>query len=294
MNEGIGWNEIPEGGSERDAEVRALIPAYALGATDRAEAAAVEALMARVPDAAAELASYGPLQSALLFGAPRVAPPPALEARLRSAIEPPAQRAEAATTARRGQAAPQPGGRRWFGPATRPAWALAGMALALLVATNLWWGAQTGALRLAQAEAEVSRAAAATAHATAEAEIAEYSRMLAALAAGQAKTAMLPAAAAPATADTHAMVIWKPGGKSAMVMAEQFPPLKPGRVYQIWLLHGEDRMSGGMFDVDETGAGMVMVESPMPLDALDGMGITMEPAGGSAAPTGTPIVRGTI
>ena len=88
------------------------------------------------------------------------------------------------------------------------------------------------------------------------------------------------------------MVIWMPGDSSAMVMAEEFPPLQPGAVYQVWLLHGDDRMSAGLFSVDESGSAMMMVESPMPLDTLDGVGITMEPAGGSPTPTGDLLVRG--
>ena len=306
MSEGPGWNDSLQDDeatnrTARDAALRALIPAHALGATDSDEAAAIEELIGRDPAAAAEFAAYRPLRNALLYGAQPVLPPPALEARLRAATQPPlapvvfaqTQRAPAAASAARRPVAPQ-GWRRWFAPATRPAWALAGAALALLVVTNLWWGLQARQLRVAQIEAERMQASAAAARAAAEAEIAEYDSMIAALAMGQAETAMLPAGGAAPSADTHAMVIWKPGESSGMVMAEGFPPLKPGEVYQVWLLHGEDRMSGGMFYVDDKGSGMVMFESPMPLESLDGVGITMEPAGGSAAPTSDPVVRGTI
>ncbi len=314
MNEGFGWENRPqEDDAERTAALWALIPAYALGATDRDESAAVAALVARDGAAAAELARYAPMRGGLLYSVPPVAPPPALEARLRAVTQPtftpaplapPAPMAARVPTAAAGvqrarpvapPAPPAPKGwRRWFAPPTRPAWALAGMALALLVVTNIWWGAQAQQLRVAQSEAELTQQAAITAQATAEAKIAEYDHMLAALATGQAATAMLPAADAAPTADTHAMVIWMPGESSGMVMAEQFPQLKPGEVYQVWLLYGEDRMSGGMFYVDANGSAMVMVESPMPLDSIDGVGITMEPAGGSAAPTGEQVVRGTI
>ena len=47
VSEGIGRNEVGDGGGDHDAEVWALIPAHALGATDRTDAAAVEALVAR-------------------------------------------------------------------------------------------------------------------------------------------------------------------------------------------------------------------------------------------------------
>jgi hypothetical protein len=304
VNEGLEWDNSNL--EDDDAAVRALIPAYALGATDGNESAAVAALVARDPVAAAELAAYRPLRTALLYSAQPVAPPPALEARLRAATQPalaPAPRrvyAPPQVTARETpQSRPRSAGRRrWFAPSTRPAWALAGAAIALLIVTNLWWGIQAQQLRVAQANAQSAQATATIAQATAEAKIAEYDHMIAALATGQAATAMLPAANAPAdsapTTGAHAMIIWMPGESSAMVMAEEFPPLKPGDVYQVWLLYGDDLMSGGMFYVDDKGSAMFMVESPMPLDSLDGVGITMEPAGGSATPTGVQVVRGTI
>ncbi len=273
-----------------DDELRALIPAHALGATDSADAAAIEELVKRDPAAAAELAHYRTLRQALLFGARPVAPPPALGERLRAATQPVPRQSQQPTS----MPAPERGWRRWFAPVTRPAWTFAGVALALLIISSLWWGAQAGQLRTAQSEAQVAQAEAASAQATAEATITEYNHLLGALATGQAETAMLPATDPAATDDTHAMVIWMPGATSGMVMAEKLPPLTPGNVYQVWLVHGEDRMSGGMFQVDETGSAMLMVESPMPLDSLDGVGITQEPSGGSASPTGVPVVRGTI
>jgi anti-sigma-K factor RskA len=68
------------------------------------------------------------------------------------------------------------------------------------------------------------------------------------------------------------------------------PPLPPDQVYQCWFVSGDKRMSGGMFKLEEDGRGMLVVKSPMALDSVDLMRVTIEPSGGSGEPRGSPYL----
>jgi anti-sigma-K factor RskA len=98
----------------------------------------------------------------------------------------------------------------------------------------------------------------------------------------------------PATQETspaNAAVLWDPDVNVAMLYAKAFPPLAPNQVYQLWLTTNGQRTSGGLFTVDQSGTGVLIFPIAGPLDSLDSMGITPEPAGGSPGPTSPPVVR---
>jgi anti-sigma-K factor RskA len=71
--------------------------------------------------------------------------------------------------------------------------------------------------------------------------------------------------------------------------AAQLPKLPAGRVYQLWTITGTTATSAGLLTPDASGA--VRLELPVPANAAkpDAFGLTIEPAGGSPAPT-LPIV----
>jgi len=74
-----------------------------------------------------------------------------------------------------------------------------------------------------------------------------------------------------------------------MFSAAQLPALPAGRVYQLWTITGTTATSAGLLTPDASGA--VRVELPVPANAAkpDAFGLTIEPVGGSPAPT-LPIV----
>jgi anti-sigma-K factor RskA len=76
------------------------------------------------------------------------------------------------------------------------------------------------------------------------------------------------------------------------LVIENAPPLKPGYQYQLWLVRDGKRTSGGVFSVSEDGYGTVQVISSQPLESYPSFGITIEPAGGSPAPTGKKVLGG--
>jgi anti-sigma-K factor RskA len=77
------------------------------------------------------------------------------------------------------------------------------------------------------------------------------------------------------------------------VFAWHLPPAPAGKTYQVWLIDPqEDRTSGG-FLIPENNQPFVMavLKSPQPLMSFVGLGVTLEPAGGSPKPTGPRILR---
>lgn len=83
--------------------------------------------------------------------------------------------------------------------------------------------------------------------------------------------------------------IWvSPTGKAPYLAAPQLPPLQPDRTYELWFLQGNKPVPAGTF----------LSGSVLPLPALPAgttaMAITVEPHGGSPAPTSSPILVGTV
>jgi anti-sigma-K factor RskA len=70
--------------------------------------------------------------------------------------------------------------------------------------------------------------------------------------------------------------------------------LEAGQQYQLWLIRDGVRTSGGVFSVDVSGSGTVLVAAPLPLTTYPAFGITIEPTGGSPGPTGSRVLGGTL
>jgi len=71
--------------------------------------------------------------------------------------------------------------------------------------------------------------------------------------------------------------------------ATQLPALPAGRVYQLWTITGTTATSAGLLTPDASGAVRLELQVPANATKPDAFGLTIEPAGGSAAPT-LPIV----
>jgi anti-sigma-K factor RskA len=81
-------------------------------------------------------------------------------------------------------------------------------------------------------------------------------------------------------------------GKAGTLAVKEAPVLESGFQYQVWLIQQGQGVSGGMFNVNENGYGTLEIKSSLPLEDFDGLDITKEPKGGSAAPTGGKILAG--
>ncbi len=77
------------------------------------------------------------------------------------------------------------------------------------------------------------------------------------------------------------------------VFAWHLPPTPAGKTYQMWLIDAKgDRTSGGLLtpDADQPFV-MAMITSSVPLKNFTGLGVTLEPSGGSLQPTGPKVLR---
>ena len=64
------------------------------------------------------------------------------------------------------------------------------------------------------------------------------------------------------------------------------------RVYQLWLMGGSAPISVGTFTVDANGHGELEINGLAWADTYSAVGITVEPLGGSATPTGAIVAQG--
>ena len=94
----------------------------------------------------------------------------------------------------------------------------------------------------------------------------------------------------PGTAEaTHARYRGRPGAGIAVVTFSEFPPAPAGQIYQAWARHGASWTSLGTV-LPDTGGARLTAESPALAALPDALEITLEPRGGSAAPTGPVVV----
>ena len=76
--------------------------------------------------------------------------------------------------------------------------------------------------------------------------------------------------------------------QQGVLVAKDIPPIREGQVLQIWVIEGDKPKPGGLFQPDEEDpVAASMTRSP---GAGDVVAITVEPAGGSSAPTSDPIL----
>jgi anti-sigma-K factor RskA len=80
-----------------------------------------------------------------------------------------------------------------------------------------------------------------------------------------------------------------PQGEALLVA--RLPPLQPGRVYQLWLIQGQNQpVSGGVFTVDQQGQGLMSVPPTQQVSAADTFAVTDEPGPLGSPKATTPIL----
>ena len=261
------------------AQVLALISASALGATDPEETRLVQGGLARCPDAAVALADYTEMAEQMLFSAPQVVAPDRLAQRLQAALS--LQSAPVSASASR-RFVQEERKRLWLGRLWRfPSlgFAAADLALLLLVTSNLYWANRYNDL--------------ATQQSLLQRQLQEQTTLVTFLRAGHLERLEL-ATATGGLPESRAILMYQPTSQQALLYAEGFPPLSADQVYQLWLVQGETSISGGLFQVDSAGYGLLLIDAPQGLGNYERMGVTPEPAGGSPGPTAPAVVRGSF
>jgi anti-sigma-K factor RskA len=89
----------------------------------------------------------------------------------------------------------------------------------------------------------------------------------------------------------YGTLVYDPGGQLAVLNVWGLKPLSEGEAYQVWLIEPDQtRISGGVFSTpDQKGFTSFEIEAPTPIDSFIGIGVTIEPQGGSPGPTGPRI-----
>ena len=227
------------------------LSAYALGALDADEAAALRTHLQTCDSCRAELADYQRVSAGLLAALPPQAPGPALKRTLKKRL--------AAGTR----------------PQFKWSWSQAAVsgAFVLLIVLNVVSISQVYSLKELQAEQSRERYAEQTAIA------------MLAYPGTQSISFNQDGVAGSLLVDKNRNLL--------AVFAWHLPPAPAGKTYQMWLIDPKgDRTSGG-FLTPETGQpfSMAVIASPQSLSDFVGLGITLEPSGGSPRPTGPKVLR---
>ncbi len=240
---------------DKHSPFRENFPAYALGALDTEDAAALESHLQTCESCRTELAEYRRISDSLLTAMPARQPSPALRKRLQSHL-PSAQK-----TSR-----------------PRFAWSFSqlalGVALMLLLSISLFSFAQMRQIQNQQAS------------------------LLRQLKTNQFALSML------AYPGTQSFPIAGGGSLSGSVLIDReqntvalvmwhLPTLPQDQTYQIWLIEPNGhRISAGLFrSQEDTSYTTQPVFSKQALSDFAGIGVTVEPAGGSEQPTGPRVFK---
>jgi len=236
-----------------EAQFEDLLPLYVLDALEPDELAAMEAYFAEHPEAQAEVADARQVAALLAWTPPQYDPPGSLRARVLNWVQ---ERHPAAAQT------PQPSTWQRLRSALRPPMARAGFALsAALLAATLFFGTRT-----LQVQQQVQQQQALI-------EMFESPNM-------QVASLVVP----DVGTDARLQMAFDPNGQLGMVVVSNLPQLPASQTYQFWLID-EQPVSGGLFRVDERGVGSLVVEADEPLGQYSSIGVSREPAGGSATPT---------
>jgi anti-sigma-K factor RskA len=84
--------------------------------------------------------------------------------------------------------------------------------------------------------------------------------------------------------DSSAKIYWDVPASRWVVTAD-LPPAPEGKVYQLWFVTTEAKISAGLITPDKSGHGFTVLQLPPDLGSLAAAAITLEPEGGSQQPT---------
>ena len=174
---------------------------------------------------------------------------------------------------------------------TVPLWVWVATVAALLVfAATLW---QAKKLRGQVTELQVQMRLEQSRKESLEAQRQEMDQIRALLAAPETRAVQVR----PVSAATQSFKIFWNEGIGLLVTAQDMPAIPAGRVLQLWIAPKKgSAISAGIFQPEASGTVMKLTRPATPIVMKDAaaLTITVEPAGGSAQPTGEPQWMGRI
>lgn len=242
-------------------EVEGMVPAFVLGALDSDERAYVEQHLEACPGCQQLVAEYRQISDGLLHLAPTTAAPPGLWANIEAALEPANQ-----PNALDRLMAP-------FRHRSEIGKLAVGLAGAGVVLMNILLLGRIDVLRQGQQQlqAQVDR--------------------------NQTAMAVLTYPTSQAVDFQNEAIfgtlVFDPGRPIAVLYAWGLEPLAADQTYQAWLVDdGGSRVSAGTFEPEVGNQfSVVLLRGPHALEDFISLGVTIEPAGGSAGPTSDPVLN---
>jgi anti-sigma-K factor RskA len=266
--------------------LRELCPLAALGALDGLDLRSFEAAGPLPEDLRRELHSFERVVARIGTATRAVPPPAALRTRVLAGVE-----REAPPTA---AAAPPPLKR----PAgLRAALWLSWAAVFLLAGLTLLLRQERDAARreAARATAELETLAAhnrdlrrQTVETTRRLEDAQAFRALVA----HPGSRMASLGGLPAAPAARGRVVWNAARREAVLLATGLPSAPEGRIYEAWVIADGAPVRAGLFRPDEAGAAVHALPRLDEVARVRTFAVTVEPEGGSAAPTGPMVLAG--
>jgi anti-sigma-K factor RskA len=258
-------------------EVAELAAAYALGALDGEERARFEALLATGDaDARAALRDFESTV-ATLAAETAESPPPALKSLLMARIDS-EERSRGNVTRVLSMPRSAPPHRSLWTVVAVSAIAAGVAAIAVGLAVSTVYERRIG--QLAQEQAQLKE------------ELARQESLVTIFQDPATQVAAL-SGLAPAP-EAKARILWH-ATAGGLLVAQGLPPAPAGKAYELWAIAGTGApVPAGVFAVDARGVGSLRV-APLPSGAPpDTFAVTLEPAGGVAAPTGSMYLVGKL
>jgi hypothetical protein len=106
----------------------------------------------------------------------------------------------------------------------------------------------------------------------------------------KARTAVLSAPATDSTAS--ARVVWDPTSGEAVLLARGLGPAPAGKTYEAWVIAGATPVPAGTFQSADDGSALFRLPRVETTARAKTLAVTLEPAGGVAAPTGPMVLAG--
>jgi len=98
----------------------------------------------------------------------------------------------------------------------------------------------------------------------------------------------------PAAPSARGRMLWH-ATAGGLLVAQGLPPAPPGKAYELWAISGKEApVPAGVFTVDARGVGSIRVAPVAGGAEPDTFAVTLEPAGGVPAPTGSMYLVGKL
>ncbi|MBK9123053.1 MAG: anti-sigma factor [Chloroflexi bacterium] len=277
-------DEHNTGSRPDDADrLRDDLAAFSLGAADSSESTALEKLLSERPDLRAEAARFAAQATVLLSDVPRRQPSSDLKARILSAAR---TEPDAHSPSGRMVALPQPSSRAAPGIRGALLW-LSSTAAVVLLALCLYMFGEVNALRSDRANLESLRG-----DLTQQVDAMYKDLAMAVDLVMQTQSRRVELMSDDG--EMRAMVVLQPEMHEAVIVTHGLPALSPDQTYQLWMIGPEGVVSTCMFNTDPGGDMTMVFKVAQSWDNVSALGISVEPQGGSEAPTSEPLAVGEL